>query len=100
MQTLAQNGMVYFAALVVLMVLACIGGTIETVKIASNASGVLSAISSVVCSRMIFSLYRITRKERLEDLTTPPTSGDTNGSMVPRFAIPMQSLVSTSISCN
>ncbi|KAG8712366.1 hypothetical protein FRC11_000318 [Ceratobasidium sp. 423] len=39
MQTLAQNEMAYFATLVVLMVLACIGGTIQTLRIAANASG-------------------------------------------------------------
>ncbi|CAE6432104.1 unnamed protein product [Rhizoctonia solani] len=39
MQTLARNGMAYFATLVGLMILACIGGTIPTVKIAANASG-------------------------------------------------------------
>ncbi|KAJ1300738.1 hypothetical protein OPQ81_002381 [Rhizoctonia solani] len=39
MRTLARNGIAYFATLVVLMILACVGGTIQTVKIAANASG-------------------------------------------------------------
>ncbi|CAE7149758.1 unnamed protein product [Rhizoctonia solani] len=100
MQTLGQNGMAYFATLVALMVLACVGGTIQTVKIAANASGVLSAISSVVGSRMIFSLYRITHKERQEDQTFSVTCGDTNGSTIPQFAVPLQSLTSTNVSYN
>ncbi|CAE6421315.1 unnamed protein product [Rhizoctonia solani] len=100
MQTLARSGMAYFATLVVLMILACIGGTIQTVKIAANASGVLSAMSSVVCSRMIFSLHRIARNDVQEEQVISGTRADTSGGLIPQFAIPLQSLASTSLPCS
>ncbi|QRW23595.1 F-box-like domain protein [Rhizoctonia solani] len=39
MQTLAQNGISYFAALVGIMILACVAGVIPPLKIAANGSG-------------------------------------------------------------
>ncbi|KAH7333581.1 hypothetical protein B0J17DRAFT_709213 [Rhizoctonia solani] len=102
MQTLARNGMAYFATLVGLMILACIGGTIQTVKIAANASGVLTAVSSVVGSRMIFSLYQITNKERQEGqaIADNGTRSGTNGGITTQFAIPLQSMASIGIPNN
>ncbi|CAE6398674.1 unnamed protein product [Rhizoctonia solani] len=100
MQTLAHNGTTYFATLVGIMILACIGGTIQPVKIAANASGVLSAMSSVICSRMIFSLYRINDGGIQEERTLSHTRDDLDESTIPRFAIPLQSLVSTTVSNN
>ncbi|CAE6432110.1 unnamed protein product [Rhizoctonia solani] len=107
MQTLARklltgSGMAYFATLVGLMILACIGGTIPTVKIAANASGVLTAISSVVGSRMIFSLYQITNKERQERQAIADAVGrsETNGGIATQFAIPLQSMASTGVPNN
>ncbi|CAE6453830.1 unnamed protein product [Rhizoctonia solani] len=102
MQTLARNGMAYFATLVGLMILACIGGTIPTVKIAANASGVLTAISSVVGSRMIFSLYQITNKERQERqaIADAGARSETNGGIATQFVIPLQSMASTGVPSN
>ncbi|QRW26474.1 F-box-like domain protein [Rhizoctonia solani] len=100
MQTLARNGMTYFATLVGIMILACIGGTIPPVKIAANGSGVLSAMSSVVCSRMIFSLYRISDKELRERQVSSRSRDDPDEGIIPHFAIPLQSLASTTVSCN
>ncbi|KAH7322119.1 hypothetical protein B0J17DRAFT_684279 [Rhizoctonia solani] len=96
MKTLAQNGMAYFAALVGLMILACIGGTIQAVKIAANISGALTATSSVVGSRMIFSLYQLNERERRRGRAITDTGAGThnvaNGGIITQFAIPLQTI--------
>lgn len=90
MQRLAQNGVLYFAVIVLIMVLSCVGGTIDAVKIPSNGSGILSSVTSVVCSRMIFSLHRLIEAERQEGLAGSYSVSQTAG--VPRFAIPLASM--------
>ncbi|KAG9086479.1 hypothetical protein FRC07_013078, partial [Ceratobasidium sp. 392] len=78
MTRLAENGALHSGVLVVLMMFACIGGRTETVRIASNGSGVLGAMSSVVCSRIIFSLHTLVDGEKKQSL--PATSdGDALG---------------------
>ncbi|CAE6469922.1 unnamed protein product [Rhizoctonia solani] len=97
MQTLAHNGMAYFAALVGIMILACVAGVIPPLKIAANGSGVLSAIASVVCSHMVFSLYRTTNNQTNRGQTTAATRSGPNEDVTTRFAIPLKSVASSSI---
>ncbi|KAJ1300737.1 hypothetical protein OPQ81_002380 [Rhizoctonia solani] len=95
MQTLAKNGIAYFATLVILVILACIGSTIQVIKIGANGSGLFNAVSSVVCSHMIFSLYQTIDDEIQEAHTLSGTRGNPSSDTTPRFAIPLQSLASS-----
>ncbi|KAG9079014.1 hypothetical protein FS749_008911 [Ceratobasidium sp. UAMH 11750] len=89
MGRLAKNGALHSAVLIALMLFSCLGGTSEAVKIASNASGVLGAISSVVCSRIIFSLHALAEEEAKD--RCPTSRGGTTG-VETRFAVPMRDL--------
>ncbi|KAG9091421.1 hypothetical protein FRC06_000577 [Ceratobasidium sp. 370] len=89
MGRLAKNGALHSAVLIALMLFSCLGGTSEAVKIASNASGILGATSSVVCSRIIFSLHALAEEEAKSRL--PSSRGWTSGGDT-RFAVPMRDL--------
>ncbi|KAG8772748.1 hypothetical protein FRC12_002912 [Ceratobasidium sp. 428] len=93
MERLAENGALHSGVLVVLMMFSCIGGTVETVKIAANGSGILGAISSVVCSRIIFSLHTLAEDEANKRL---PFSEDKDTSGDIRFAVPLHELSNSS----
>ncbi|KAG8751984.1 hypothetical protein FRC12_012168 [Ceratobasidium sp. 428] len=93
MTRLAENGALHSGVLVVLMMFACIGGRTETLRIASNGSGVLGAMSSVVCSRIIFSLHTLADGEKKQSL--PATSEGTTAGDI-HFEVPMKELNSTS----
>ncbi|KAG9087338.1 hypothetical protein FS749_002990 [Ceratobasidium sp. UAMH 11750] len=74
MQRLVENGALHSGVLVVLMLFACIGGATNTLSIPSNGSGILGAMSSVVCSRIIFSLHTLAEGERRRRL--PETTAE------------------------
>ncbi|QRV78428.1 hypothetical protein RhiJN_06443 [Ceratobasidium sp. AG-Ba] len=74
MQRLAQNGIAYFVVLLLLFLFLTIGGSIEQIKIASNGSGFVVAISSVVCSRVIISLHEFKHAQQPQDTTVPCNS--------------------------
>ncbi|KAJ1306036.1 hypothetical protein OPQ81_010749 [Rhizoctonia solani] len=64
---------------------------IKTIQVATNASGVVIAVSSVVCSRIIFSLYQLDEERRRgPDLTNRPVT-----SLRTDFAVPMTSINSS-----
>ncbi|CAE6485418.1 unnamed protein product [Rhizoctonia solani] len=86
---LAEHGVAYFAIRVVMITFACIGGSVRTIQIATNASGLLTSISSVVCSRMMFSLHELNSKPR-EGMTSITSDDDIYS--FPEFAIPLESL--------
>ncbi|KAG8713465.1 hypothetical protein FRC08_013218 [Ceratobasidium sp. 394] len=85
MHRVAENGILYFAVLLVLILFSGIGGGIDRIKLASNGSGILAALSSVVCSRIMFSLYAL----RAEDARNLSQSGDYETDADAQFAIPM-----------
>ncbi|CAE6457958.1 unnamed protein product [Rhizoctonia solani] len=91
---LAEHCIVYFAVRVALIIFACIGSTIRTVQIATNASGIVIAVSSVVCSRIIFSLYQLD-EERNHRLSIRDLTYDNEVCCGSEFAIPMTSVVSS-----
>ncbi|CAE6398656.1 unnamed protein product [Rhizoctonia solani] len=91
-ETLAHSGITYFAILVGLVMFSCIGGTVESIRIAAYGSGGLPAISSVVCSHMIFSLHQIAREDR--DKGYPSSPARSNTGVKPQSAIPLQSVTS------
>ncbi|KAG8757471.1 hypothetical protein FRC12_010303, partial [Ceratobasidium sp. 428] len=64
MQRLADNGVAYFIVLLFLFLFLCIGGSIDPIKIASNGSGFITAISSIVCGRVILSLHQFEDSQR------------------------------------
>ncbi|CAE6528873.1 unnamed protein product [Rhizoctonia solani] len=86
---LAEHGVAYFAIRVVMITFACIGGSVRTIQIATNASGLLTSISSVVCSRMMFSLHELNSKPQ-EGMTSITSDDDIYS--FPEFAIPLVSL--------
>ncbi|KAG8725829.1 hypothetical protein FRC12_024002 [Ceratobasidium sp. 428] len=93
MTRLAENGALHTGVLVVLMMFACAGSRTESIKIASNGSGILGAMSSVVCSRIIFSLHTLADREKQQSL---PATADEGGTRSGRFEVPMKELNSTS----
>ncbi|CAE7107048.1 unnamed protein product [Rhizoctonia solani] len=95
LQTLAQNGVAYFATLVLLVILGFIGATVKFLMIAANGSGLFTAISSIVCSHLIFSLYEITGEETLGRRIQ---TGTRSSGLIPQFAIPLQSFTTTQYS--
>ncbi|CUA76561.1 hypothetical protein RSOLAG22IIIB_06344 [Rhizoctonia solani] len=96
LETLRANGMAYFGALVVLIVIGWAGTRIHHLKLATNGSGLFTAISSAVCSRMIFSLYEIDGAEILESYADSLTRSNPSNGIMPRFAIPLRSFTTTS----
>ncbi|CAE6428041.1 unnamed protein product [Rhizoctonia solani] len=94
--TLRANEMAYFGALVALVVMGWTGTRIHHLKIATNVSGLFTAISSAVCSHMIFSLYEINGAEILESYADSRTRSNPSNGIIPRFAIPLQSFTTTS----
>ncbi|KAG8715623.1 hypothetical protein FRC08_010335 [Ceratobasidium sp. 394] len=89
MGRLAKNGALHSAVLIALLLFSCIGSTSEVVKIASNGSGVLGVISSIVCSRIMFSLHALAEEEKRNRF--PTSRGGTTG-VETRFAVPMSDL--------
>ncbi|KDN47884.1 hypothetical protein RSAG8_03304, partial [Rhizoctonia solani AG-8 WAC10335] len=88
---LTEDGIAYFAARVALIIFACIGGSIKTIQIATNASGIVTAVSSVVCSRISFSLYQLDEEQK-GDLTTLDLTSNCESCCRPEFVIPMTSI--------
>ncbi|KAH7336838.1 hypothetical protein B0J17DRAFT_665043, partial [Rhizoctonia solani] len=86
---LAEHGVAYFAIRVAMIIFACIGGNVRTIQIATNASGLLTSVSSVVCSRMMFSLYDLNSRLR-EGMASIRSNEDIYS--LPEFAIPLVSL--------
>ncbi|KAG8698604.1 hypothetical protein FRC08_005810 [Ceratobasidium sp. 394] len=89
MQRLVENSTLHFGVLIVLILFACIAGTTKTLNDPPNASGIIVAVSSVVCSRIIFSLHTFADEERKQGLPEPMDryiSGEL------RAAIPMTEL--------
>ncbi|CAE6506409.1 unnamed protein product [Rhizoctonia solani] len=92
--TKSYSGIAYFAARVALIIFACIGGSIKTIQIATNASGIVIAVSSVVCSRISFSLYQLNEEQKC-DLTTLDLTSNCESCCRPEFVIPMTSIPSS-----
>ncbi|CAE6420443.1 unnamed protein product [Rhizoctonia solani] len=93
---LAEHGIIYFAVRVTLIIFTCIGGTVKTIQVATNASGIVIAISSIVCSRIIFSLYQLD-EERKHNMSTLDLTNDCEPCYMPEFVIPMTSISSSPI---
>ncbi|KAG9127905.1 hypothetical protein FRC07_007751 [Ceratobasidium sp. 392] len=92
MTRLAENGALHSGVLVVLMMFACVGSKTETIKIASNGSGIVGAMSSVVCSRIIFSLHTFADGEKKQSL---PATADEDSVKGAHFQVPMKEFKST-----
>ncbi|KAG8697209.1 hypothetical protein FRC08_006670 [Ceratobasidium sp. 394] len=69
MQRLVENSTLHFGVLIVLLLFACVASTTKTLNVPPNASGIIGAISSVVCSRIIFSLLTFADEEGTQGLT-------------------------------
>ncbi|CEL56655.1 hypothetical protein RSOLAG1IB_07981 [Rhizoctonia solani AG-1 IB] len=94
METLAHSGIAYFTILVGLVMLSCFGGTVETIRIAAYGSGGLPAISSVVCSHMIFSLHQTVHKEIIEGYSSSRARNSRSSGTNPQCEIPLYSVAS------
>lgn len=88
LKQLLKHGASFFAVNFGLMLISCIGsGFPETINIV-NTSGVLTALSSIMCSRIFFSLYQFANLERGISMN-PPAVGPTgsSGSVDSSFAM-------------
>ncbi|KAG8697668.1 hypothetical protein FRC08_006380 [Ceratobasidium sp. 394] len=63
---LLEDGSFFYVAILLVVLFTSIGGAMPTLRMAAVASGFYTAFSSVLCSRMIFSLHIFSRS----DLTT------------------------------
>ncbi|CAE6482429.1 unnamed protein product [Rhizoctonia solani] len=63
-QRLARNGTLYFALLLAVVTVVCVGGATDSVDFAFSGSGIAGALSSVVCSRMALSLHVFSQSSR------------------------------------
>ncbi|KAG8699865.1 hypothetical protein FRC08_005067 [Ceratobasidium sp. 394] len=88
MQRLADNGIAYFVVLLLLFLFLCIGGSIDQMKIASNGSGFIAAISSIVCSRVIISLHELKDKQYAQQGSGSPESAGRFVAVVPLSELP------------
>ncbi|KAH7335015.1 hypothetical protein B0J17DRAFT_770529 [Rhizoctonia solani] len=89
LKQLLTNGASYFAVNLGLMLFSCIGAAYPSTIIMANASGLLTALSSIMCSRIFFSMYEFAREDRVRISPGPPGArGD--ASMSCQFAIPME----------
>ncbi|KAG8697210.1 hypothetical protein FRC08_006671 [Ceratobasidium sp. 394] len=92
MQRLVENGALHSGVLAVLIVFACAGGTINTLSIPSTA-GLIWGMSSVVCSRNIFSLHTLAEEERRQGLSESTSEWLSLGEL--RVVTPMTELNTT-----
>ncbi|KAG8682683.1 hypothetical protein FRC08_014805, partial [Ceratobasidium sp. 394] len=76
-QCLAKHGALHSAALITIVMFACIGGSNDAIKIAAHGSGLLAAGLCIVCSRAIFSLHTFAEEEKRKRLSIAMADGTT-----------------------
>ncbi|CAE6416759.1 unnamed protein product [Rhizoctonia solani] len=92
LKQLLTNGAWYFAVNLGLMLFSCVGAAYPATIIMANASGLLTALSSIMCSRIFFSMHEFAREDRVRvSPGLPLTTGARGGANIScQFAIPME----------
>ncbi|CAE6417288.1 unnamed protein product [Rhizoctonia solani] len=92
MRQLLNNGAWYFAVNLALMLFSCVGSAYPSTIIMANGSGLLTALSSIMCSRIFFSMHEFASQDRVHLSLGPPLGSSVRGSgiITGEFAIPME----------
>ncbi|KDN35189.1 hypothetical protein RSAG8_11798, partial [Rhizoctonia solani AG-8 WAC10335] len=74
------------------MLFSCVGSAYPSTIIMANGSGLLTALSSIMCSRIFFSMHEFASEDRTHISLGPrPTTGVRGSAIISgQFAIPMQ----------
>ncbi|CAE6334831.1 unnamed protein product [Rhizoctonia solani] len=93
MKQLLKHGASFFAVNLGLMLFSCIGSAYPSTIIAANGSGLLTALSSIMCSRIFFSMHDFASEDRVHISLGPPlSSGRGSAPTTGQFAIPMETI--------
>ncbi|KDN35191.1 hypothetical protein RSAG8_11800, partial [Rhizoctonia solani AG-8 WAC10335] len=92
MRQLLKNGATFFAVNLGLMLFSCVGSAYPSTIIMANGSGLLAALSSIMCSRIFFSMHEFASEDRTHiSLGLRLTNGVRGSAIISgQFAIPMQ----------
>ncbi|CAE7115714.1 unnamed protein product [Rhizoctonia solani] len=92
MRQLLKNGAWFFAVNLGLMLFSCVGSAYPSTIIMANGSGLLTALSSIMCSRIYFSMHEFARGDRVRiSFGPPPTTGARASAIITgQFAIQME----------
>ncbi|CAE6527051.1 unnamed protein product [Rhizoctonia solani] len=92
MKQLLKHGVSFFAVNLGLMLFSCVGSAYPSTIIMANGSGLLTALSSIMCSRIFFSMHEFANEDRVHISLGPGLSTGTRGSAIfsGRFNIPME----------
>ncbi|QRW25540.1 F-box-like domain protein [Rhizoctonia solani] len=97
MKQLLKHGASFFAVNLGVMLFSCVGSAYPSTIIAANGSGLLTALSSIMCSRIFFSMHDFASEDRVHISIGPPlSSGRGSGIISGQFAIPMQTMTNGS----
>ncbi|KAH7335047.1 hypothetical protein B0J17DRAFT_770553 [Rhizoctonia solani] len=94
MKQLLKHGASFFAVNLALMLFSCVGSAYPSTIIMANGSGLLTALSSIMCSRIFFSMHEFARENRVRISFSRPLTPGIRGSAIisGQFAIPMETL--------
>lgn len=87
---LLKHGASFFAVNFGLMIISCVGSGYSKTIIIVNVSGVLTALSSLMCSRIFFSLYEFANMDRGQISVGQLATGPTEASVSGHFGVPME----------
>ncbi|CAE6427519.1 unnamed protein product [Rhizoctonia solani] len=92
MTQLLKHGASFFAVNLALMLFSCVGSAYPSTIIMANASGLLTALSSITCSRIFFSMHEFARQDRVRiSFGQSPITGVHGSNIISgQFAIPME----------
>ncbi|CAE6480558.1 unnamed protein product [Rhizoctonia solani] len=76
---LLRDGTLYYAGILLVMILCSLGTQIEVLKGAALASGFVVAMTSTMCNQMILSLHAFSNETKLVRLELPLTRVDSHG---------------------
>ncbi|QRV88572.1 F-box-like domain protein [Ceratobasidium sp. AG-Ba] len=85
---LAENASRYFVVLLAISLFSSLGTTNPKLEVAANVSGIYSSLSSVVCSRVIISLYEFGTQEKSQFSASAGGTANSN----PTFELPLSAL--------
>ncbi|CAE6427544.1 unnamed protein product [Rhizoctonia solani] len=92
MKQLLKHGVSFFALNLALMLFSCVGSAYPSTIIMANGSGLLTALSSIMCSRIFFSMHEFAREDRVRVSFSRPLTPGVRGSAIisGQFIIPME----------
>ncbi|KAH7334998.1 hypothetical protein B0J17DRAFT_708540 [Rhizoctonia solani] len=98
MEQLLKDGASFFAINLALILFSCVGSAYPSTIIVANGSGVLTALSSVMCSRIFFSIHDFGRGDQVRVTPGLPltTGAHCDATISVQFAVPMETFSNSS----